>query len=497
MRVWALASCGGLLALTACSAEQSSSPDLGAAPTGGNDAAEVNAHSGLRATASSPMARPELRPQQGAPNRARFSPRAGRPAPRAGGANSPNQTLPQASQLRERLQRLRAQQGARLSPSTSTVPAPQPAVLTSSTPAPVAVNFTEVLATPGEAVPAVTNPDSKASFSVPAPVVTALPTPFRPTARSNVAAPETGSGAISSPPTNLGPIAAADLARNYPIVPLRHQGYSARPQQPVPTIATAAIVSPERLTLSAPRLHGPRPTSQGNDPAASVVTARPSLTPAPILATAPLRADSPGVRSVPEAATHDSVVRLGSAGNLTLTPRGAVAPSEAASTHQGQGIAARPATAIALPESMPLHQETPRLSPLRPVVAPSPAASIQAEAWLPEDPTPEVQVSEAQASEAQAPEIQASEAQAPIYEGGVNPKSLPAAYCLQASGLSLTPDALAAPSQGDLALGLSKVDPAAASCPEEAESAAAPADMAPTDMAPAGGDAFTPALTGD
>ena len=137
MRVWALASCSGLLALAACSAEQSSPPDLGTAPPDGDDAAEVNAQAGLRATASSPMARPELRPRQGVLDRARFIPRSPQASPLASRSGSNERSLPQADQLRERLQRLRTQHGSRLSSNTPIATAPLPAALTTTPPSPV------------------------------------------------------------------------------------------------------------------------------------------------------------------------------------------------------------------------------------------------------------------------------------------------------------------------------------------------------------------------
>ena len=122
MRVWALASCSGLLALAACSAEQSSSPNPSTAPPDG-DAADIKAQPGLIATGSSPMARPEVRPRQVIQG-GRLNPAVGTASSTA---RSNGETIPQAAALRDRLQRLRSQQGARLSPSTPLTTAPQPA----------------------------------------------------------------------------------------------------------------------------------------------------------------------------------------------------------------------------------------------------------------------------------------------------------------------------------------------------------------------------------
>ncbi|PZV00629.1 MAG: hypothetical protein DCF32_17285, partial [Leptolyngbya sp.] len=126
MRVWALASCSGLLALAACSAEQSSSPNPSADPLAGEDAAEINAQPGLIATASSPMARPEVRPGQLIQGGYRLN-RAVKPTTTT--ARSNGQPIPQAAALRDRLERLRSQQGTRLALSTPVAIAPQPAAL--------------------------------------------------------------------------------------------------------------------------------------------------------------------------------------------------------------------------------------------------------------------------------------------------------------------------------------------------------------------------------
>jgi hypothetical protein len=126
MRVWALASCSGLLALTACSAEQSSAPYPSAVPLDGEDTAEIEPQPGLIATTSSPMARPEVRPRQMIRGGYRLNPAVGRVPTTAGSGGQP---IPQAAALRNRLQRLQRQQSTRLSPSTPLVNAPQPAAL--------------------------------------------------------------------------------------------------------------------------------------------------------------------------------------------------------------------------------------------------------------------------------------------------------------------------------------------------------------------------------
>ncbi|MGB3202258.1 MAG: hypothetical protein WBA99_15240, partial [Nodosilinea sp.] len=162
--------------MAGCSAEQSNSPDLGTAPSGSDDAAQIDAQPGLRSTSPSPMARPELRPRQQGGEQARFSPRSPRSAALTNRSGSAGQTLPQAAQLRERLQRLRSQQGARLAPNTPLTTAPL-AAFAATPPRPGPQAAAERLATQPQALSA---PADTA--------VIALPTPPRP----NVAAPELG-----------------------------------------------------------------------------------------------------------------------------------------------------------------------------------------------------------------------------------------------------------------------------------------------------------------
>ncbi|MGG6237304.1 hypothetical protein ACQ4N7_01590 [Nodosilinea sp. AN01ver1] len=527
MRVWALASCSGLLALAACSAEQSSPPDLGTTPPDGDDTAEVKAQPGLRATSSSPVARPELRARLDGLNRARFSPRSTQASPLASRSGGAGQTVPQAEQLRARLQRLRTQNRAMLSSNTPIATAPLPAALTATPPRPVPQAAVEppsetILEARSAALPA---PPSAAE-------ATALPTLPQPNgARPNVAAPELGLSSTASTAIALGPVASARPTDSYSIALARHQGYSARSQQPAPVITTASTQLSAGLTA---RLHGATPSSPADD-ATVVVAAQPSSpaelpaasAPAPALAeaaipeTAPLATAGTEVSSAPESAdansstTHQSSATLA----LTLTPQSAAAP--ASLTHHSLGRAARPTTATAPqswsattapPESLPLNQGTPRLSPLR-----SAAALTVPEAALPE--AAEAQPSATQTSETGTSEARILEPQIPSpafssHQGQSQPESLslspqppattkdlPAAYCLrasglQANGLSLNPEAqaesepqgserhldqlstLVRAGSADAALvlgeGLNKAEPAVA-CLEVNEAAADPA----------------------
>ncbi|MBE9155509.1 hypothetical protein IQ265_01445 [Nodosilinea sp. LEGE 06152] len=475
MRVWALASCSGLLALAACSAEKTSPPDLGTAPPESDDAAEVNAQPGLRATSSSPMARPELRPRQGGLDRARFSPRSSQASPVVSRSSGAGQTLPQADQLRARLQRLRTQHGSRLSSNTPLATAPLPAALTSTPPRPVPA-AEQPLETRSEALP---TPPSDVG-------VTALPTLSQPNvARPNVAAPELGLSSTASTAIDLGPVASARPTDSYSVAPARHQGYSARSQQPAPTITTAAAGVPEGLTA---RLHGATSqaitlASPADAPAA--VAAQPSpASPSPVapspaapLPAAPLATTAGEVAPVSAAADSEPATAHQSSATpaLTLTPPQVEASAPTTLTHHNQGRTAQPETAIreaiplgvaplgrsaatAPPESLPLNPGTPRLTPLRPAaVTSSDAALTVPRAAAPQGlgaQPPAIQASEAPVSEAQILEAQTTSASFSAHQGQSQPESLslnpqpeasskdlPLAYCFQASDRPLNPEA--------------------------------------------------------
>lgn len=470
MRVWALASCSGLLALAACSAEQSSPPDLGTAPPDGDDAAEVNAQSGLRVTSSSPMARPELRSRQGGLDRARFSPRSPQASPVARRSGTTGQTLPQAEQLRERLQRLRAQQGARLSPNTPLATTPLPAALTSTPPRPVPQAADEQ---PPEMRPA----DNTITITRPTfePWQRSAEAAVLPPPRPNVAAPELGLPSAASTAIDLGPVAATNRADSYSVALGRHQGYSTRSQQPAPTIIPVATESPEQLTA---RLHGAPAVvaAQPSLPVAGLPEDTPALAQAEMavpeatpLATLPSAtaevAPSPTAADSEPATAHQSSAT--SAFTLTPQPVGALAP--ATLTLHSQGHTAQPEIAMAPwgrsattapPESLPLNPGTPRLSPLRPAAVTLPDAELTiTEAAVPQVLEPQslaIQTSETQTLETQTLETQTPSSSFSAHQGQsqaeslslspqseASPKDLPAAYCLQAIGLPLNPEAQA------------------------------------------------------
>lgn len=501
MRVWVLASCGGLLALAAYSAEQASTPDSGVAPPEGGEAAQIKAQPRLKAVASSPMARPES--QQESPDQARLNPRSAKGKAFANRPSGTDQTPPQAEQLRARVQRLRAQHASRLSSAQSLATSPLPAALSLSAPPPPTPQA--AVSRPAEALSVSRSlaPAAPSSELRPYPQpseIAALPIPPRP----NVAAPETGrglatTGATNPGATNLSPVAAANLARSYPIAPPRHQGYSARPRRSVPVLTTASTDPGDLRVAAAPRLHGAPLDAQPEDSevAATAQISPPSAeTPAPETAPAPDWAASNSSESgpsavappggstspaAPESAPAASRHQSGVSGSLRLTPQRSrsLTATQAVAPSPGQGAVTQPETAIAPPESLPLNPGTPRPSSL-PSVPISVSAASPAEATLSpamdQVSAPEV----SHTSQTQTPEIQISETQAPVLHaassqtaslqtappqsvqlqaGGsasahlsqaqpdsldfvdINPKSLPADHCLQVNGQALSLDA--------------------------------------------------------
>lgn len=473
MRVWALASCSGLLALAACSAEQSSSPNPSAAPLDGEDAADIKTQPGLTATASSPMARPEIRPRQVIQGGYRLNLSPGRSA----SASSSGQTLPQAAELRQRLERLRNQQGSRLSPSTPLVTAPQPATLAR----PNLSGASPVNPAVEPEIPAF-NPIQSPSVSPQG--IAALPTPPRPT-------PSADQTNTPSAAPDLGGGAAASVARTYPIAPL-HQSYSARSQRPTPVLTTARA-APE--SPSTARLHGGALTAQQseslapgetNTSQAAIVEGNTSPQPNSLGASAAAPAPTIEVRSESSAPAPEAAGSHQSSGPVALTP--AVQPTVGLGSdgegHQSQAVSSKPvspapvlwesaraATAVAIPESLPLNPPSARPSPLRPQPAESTAdadgfspeinvseasaipergaARIAAPAPQPALPNPESRPPEAAAlGEAPAaPELHHQSQVSPetvrlIPTASNLPKGLPIAYCLSPSG-ELVPATLA------------------------------------------------------
>lgn len=214
MRVWALASCSGLLALAACSAEQPQSTQVDLPSPFEEDASQVDA------LASAVLPRPVGTPQARLGTlRPTTTPLTSAPT-----ADRPPATSPQA--LRARVQQIRSQ--------SVTVPSP-------------AMPLVHSVAVPSAPEPAeAINPESAtvASLSVAAPQVTPLPAEPRPVAldpgfahggweaapfRYGSEAIAGQSGTLAEPTAlALGPTQPANLERSYPLRHNRHQGHSAR-----------------------------------------------------------------------------------------------------------------------------------------------------------------------------------------------------------------------------------------------------------------------------
>lgn len=489
MRVWALASCSGLLALAACSAEQSSAPNPSTPPPDG-DAAEIKAQPGLIATASSPMARPEVRPRQAIQGGYRFTPSGGRTST---AARSSGQSTPQAAALRDRLQRLRRQQGARLAPSTPVTTSPQPAVLArpnlSQPKAEVAENLALDVAQ-GNTF----NPQE----------IAALPTPPRPTP----IAPEANLSAVNTPGFSsaaLDPAQSASVARTYPIAPLRHQGYSARSQQQTPALTVAQTEAESSSTTA--RLHGGTPSVRQADLAPGATTS-PQVA---VRSETPLEQSSPADPSGPEAtraaaignpapisalgqAAPVSAVQSAahqSSGSVALTPTPDPASPVGTADHQSQVVSAavppnpgaqspvlwesvrsgattgEAIPARAIPESLPLNVAAPRPQLVPPQPNPSATESSNPRATPAQDaaiaPSPAESIGVLPSSNAQPEAAALGQDAAPVlhHQSQIGAetvhliptvdgpaKGLPMAYCLSPSG-QLLPTALE--TQGSLA----------------------------------------------
>lgn len=470
MRIWALASCGGLLALAACSAEQSNTPNPSAASPDSDDAAQVTARS--RATASRPTARPDVRSGQSLQNRARLSPSVSRPSTKA-------QQPPSSSQLRERVQRLRAQHGTRLAPSTplKTTPAPQvtntPLYTSLQAPTPQAAqpltigsSFSGENSTPENFTGRLENAPRSVSASQP---LTALP---------NTPATPVLSAPLNDTSTDLGAVVTANVARSYPIAPLRHQGHSSRFQR-----QTVVLTAPAAPEFTVARVHGGTPaasiappevatglaeptevrstleTSPPSSQIAAIGEATLSTEVSPISAEAPETA--PGAATAHQSSGSAALARQrtvditgGGAGahrsggtepNLAAASR-ASAQSRATLRPVPAAIADRPARPVALPESLPLSPVAPRLS------APSlennsaqgdqDGSATQPEASPGLGQSPMAELAAAAAASPEGPAVPAHVSQAApetlrLATPGENPKNLIAAHCLTASGVPL------------------------------------------------------------
>ncbi|NJL47373.1 MAG: hypothetical protein HC929_07645, partial [Leptolyngbyaceae cyanobacterium SM2_5_2] len=241
MRVWALASCGGLLALTACSNERSGPPQVDSPSPLDDDSAQIDAQAERVASLPRPAVRPEtLNPRPlfpsatRSPNPARF-PSATTVAGRQSVSSS-------AEQLRVRVQQIRAQR-ARVLPAsggpTLSNRSPKPVTTLSpfavgaQNPLPGGSNSTPTRAGSGTELNRNVLPTSQQ-------VVMALPTLAQPTlAPGAVNSPnsvnpsainESAANPINASPAATSPVATA-LTRNNSITSFPHQSFSARSGQ--------------------------------------------------------------------------------------------------------------------------------------------------------------------------------------------------------------------------------------------------------------------------
>lgn len=399
MRVWALASCGGLLALAACSADQANTANPNS-PSPDGDSLSQGKTSPPTATPT-PQARPEMRPRQALSPRPQLNPAvvsagAGRTAPQP-------QAQPQADQLRARLQRLRDQQGARLASTTPVTAAPIPTtaqIVASPIPQPEPPTLLPTESSPGvgrDRGPAILPQLHSAAQSPQTTAPTPLPAPQPPAAKVDIAPSGTA--------TDLQPVVAASIASNYPIAPLRHQGHSARhsishsarhsarsasPQVLVPSPGSQTIAASARLHGSTAPASQPRTDSAALESEAAAASA-PGLTSDSdtLLASAPGGALARGHVAVQPGPGSPITLAPPVGGSTVLSSGGAhrqeaTVPLRSAAREAvpAAGLAPRPTAlrtvdqrpgAIALPESLPLNSESPRLNPQRPRLSVSPA----------------------------------------------------------------------------------------------------------------------------
>ncbi|NMF82462.1 hypothetical protein [Nodosilinea sp. P-1105] len=262
MRVWTLASWGGLLALTACSGSDQAGP-LSTQPTAPEDPVSTplsatEASRNLRRDTATAQALAEPETQLNRPQVSRSS-RAKTPTLSPPTSARPATPPSSAQQLRARVQQIRQQR-------TNAVPSPpsrlnQPS-LTAVQPVPQPPRPESVAATPTSPAPT--------TVTAPQPVVTTLPTPHRPQEGPLHGGNQRFTPAEAVPPLAPQPSAAAspapqeqpevtrlDSASPVPAAP--HQGYSAT--RPVLTPLSASTA--EGRELAGLRLHGrPSPSTE-------------------------------------------------------------------------------------------------------------------------------------------------------------------------------------------------------------------------------------------
>ena len=185
MRVWALASCGGLLALSACSSDQSAPTSTQADSPAGTDASQVDALSQREVALSPSVAEPET-------NNGIVLPGVDVPQRRPAGSGRGSVAAPPQAQsselLRTRLDRIRAQRAQLVAKTGATAISgtlPQPQVAGATKPTTTEVVVHPSLPKPNSPLPGLTAATPNAVGAPTVPVDLPAPTVPQPGAASN------------------------------------------------------------------------------------------------------------------------------------------------------------------------------------------------------------------------------------------------------------------------------------------------------------------------
>ncbi len=337
IRVWALASCGGLLALTACSNDRSGTPQVDSPSPLEDDLAQIDAQPEPVASLPRPVVRPETL------NSRPLFPRTDRP-PSATTVAGRQSVSSSAEQLRARVQQIRAQR-AKVLPASGTPTFSNRSPRPVTTLSPSAVGAQNPL--PGSGRSASTTEARSGTeltrnvLPTSQQLVTALPTPAQPTLAPGVPAtsainpanPSTASQPAANPTPSSAAVtspAPTALTRNAPITPSRHQSYSVRAGQGVALtpLASSGLAgnSPVELagnTGSAPRIHQSTVSIAGAEQNTATPPAQPLF---PIAETAENEADiaTPAPTGTNTAAT-----------DMTATEQAPATPPEEAAANPG------------------------------------------------------------------------------------------------------------------------------------------------------------------
>ncbi len=388
MRIWALASCSGLLALAACSADQPHSPQVDEP----SPPEATSASSQTPTNPGTPTARgvtsPETNPPRLRQSAAASSTRGAALTARGRGLSprvKPQTLTPTGSQpslsaqaLRARVQQIRAQR-AKATPISLGSFSPAPV-----SQGPIAPAEPQARASGEDRANPVANPRAEASQTqtlnrgILQARVTPVPLPARPSpaspaqplesqepaVRSLLPSPE-ASVATPSSATALAPTESATLARNFPIRTSSHQGYSARGGTAPSLTPPAPLVSRQSDPRADAPIQSPTRVHQG----ANLVSS-PGVSGSPSEAQRPSpRAASLGDRAL---STTENPESPSIARQTPPVPPAAVPPSSQPESQPSAGSSAlhSPPSTLAAPS---LSSTTPRFSP-RAIPSPAPVA---------------------------------------------------------------------------------------------------------------------------